>query len=38
LIGDLTKRPEFVAMTRGNAMQAKKLRTQYSTAVNALLK
>jgi hypothetical protein len=35
-LDDLIKRPEFVAMTRGNAMEAKKLRTQFAEAVAAL--
>jgi len=38
LLDDLVKRPEFVAMTRGNAMQAKRLRSQFSAAVAMLRK
>jgi hypothetical protein len=38
LLEDLIKRPEFVAMARGNAMQAKKLRNQFAAAVAALKK
>ena len=36
LLNDLVKRPEFVAMTRGNAMEAKKLRGQFAGAIKAL--
>jgi hypothetical protein len=36
LLEALIKRPEFVAMTRGNAMQAKKLRNQFAAVVAAL--
>jgi hypothetical protein len=36
LIKELVKCPEFVAMTRGNAMEAKKLRVQFSTAVSTI--
>jgi hypothetical protein len=32
LLDDLVRRPEFVAMTRGNAMEAKRLRVQFSKA------
>ena len=36
LLDELIKRPEFVALTRGNAMEAKKLRTQFAAVVTAL--
>jgi hypothetical protein len=36
LLEDLIKRPEFVALTRGNAMQAKKLREQFAAAVRTV--
>jgi hypothetical protein len=35
-LSDLIKRPEFVALTRGNAMQAKKLRNQFAAIVAEL--
>jgi len=38
LLGDLIKRPEFVALASGNAMQAKKLRQQFETALTELRK
>ncbi len=36
LLDDLIKRPEFVAMARGNAMEAKKLRTRFAAVVKTL--
>jgi hypothetical protein len=36
LLTDLVRRPEFVALARGNAMQAKKLRRQFDATVTAL--
>ena len=36
LLDELARRPEFVAMTRGNAMEAKKLRGQFAAAVAAI--
>jgi hypothetical protein len=36
LLDDLVKRPEFVAMTRGNAMEAKKLRNQFAATITVL--
>lgn len=38
LLDDLIKRPEFVAMTRGNAMEARRLRNQFAATVSALKK
>jgi hypothetical protein len=38
LLDDLIKRPEFVAMTRGNAMEAKKLRNHFAAGVAMLRK
>jgi len=36
LLEELIKRPEFASMARGNAMEAKRLRTQFTTAVTGL--
>jgi hypothetical protein len=38
LLDELSRRPEFVAMTRGNAKEAKKLRIQFAAAVSAIRK
>jgi hypothetical protein len=38
LLVDMVKRPEFMGLARGNAMQAKRLREQFASVVTALTK